>query len=610
MATTSTAQDRTKTPRGNMNPQLHKAAREGDIVLLTRLMASNNRPDLTSSLTPQGNTVLHIATKFGHQGIVKEIIKQTRWSALVSQSNSKGDTPLHIAARAGHLDLIKLLTPTLEEGAPWRTDARVAWKTSNLEGSTAVHEALKNGHGKIALRLLKFEKKHKLARRVNKAKESPLYLAAEAGMSTVVREIVAQDDFSSEGPDGQNPLHIAVIKGRIEVVKVLLESDRAEFMIKEEDGFEKTALHYASTIGYYGEVKTEVETRTKILSLLLEVNPSLAYVPDKNGDYPLLIATTRGPFEGIKIILEHCPDSAELVNKNEQNALHLAVIRKSEAVLQYLINRPEFKKLINEPDKEGNTPVHLATMTNSNEIVDMLSNCVGVDLAVTNNQGLTAMDLCGYTAEQQMIRDTLRKFGAVPSRHKWQELLFLPLHPPPPPLVPPPRPVPTILVSISSNLKSATKTLPIVTTLIATVTFAAAFTVPGGYNTTAPHEGMPVFIRKAALKAFVFSDILAFCSSMAATILLVYASACSNDEFLISSALKTSSYIAGVSVLATITAFMTGVYVLMPIESLWLAIIAISLGCAVPIFLIWYSEWLEAQTKALKKQNIKSLAIH
>ncbi|XXG69244.1 hypothetical protein AAC387_Pa06g2166 [Persea americana] len=159
--------------------------------------------------------------------------------------------------------------------------------------------------------------------------------------------------------------------------------------------------------GYYGEVKNEVESRTEILTLLLEANPSLASVPDKNGDYPLLIATTRGPFEVVKIILEHCPDSAELANKKEQNALHLAVIRKSEAVLQYLINRPQFKKLINVPNKEGNTPVHLATITNSNEIVDMLSNCEGVDLAVTNNQGLTAVDLCGYTAEHVLVFPTV-----------------------------------------------------------------------------------------------------------------------------------------------------------------------------------------------------------
>ena len=119
-----------------------------------------------------------------------------------------------------------------------------------------------------------------------------------------------------------------------------------------------------------------------------------------------------------------------------------------------------------------------------------------------------------------------------------------------------------------------------------------------------------MFIRKAALKAFVLSDTLAFCISMAAIILLVYANACSNDEFLISSALKTSSYIVGFSVLATITTFMTGVYVLILKESLWLAITTFSLGRAVPIFLIGYSEWLEAQRKALKKQKSKSLAIH
>lgn len=191
MASTRNTQDRTKTPRGNMNPQLHKAAREGDIGLLKSLMEGKSPPDLTRSLTPQGNTVLHIAVKFGHEGIVEEIIKMTQWSSLISLSNSKDDTPLHIAARAGHLGIIKLLTPTLEEGASWRKFAHVAWETSNLEGSTAIHEALKKGHGEVASHLLSFEEKHEVALRVNKAKESPLYLAAEAGLSGVVKEIVS-----------------------------------------------------------------------------------------------------------------------------------------------------------------------------------------------------------------------------------------------------------------------------------------------------------------------------------------------------------------------------------------------------------------------------------
>lgn len=63
----------------------------------------------------------------------------------------------------------------------------------------------------------------------------------------------------------------------------------------------------------------------------------------------------RGSFKAIKTILDRCRDSAELVNHSGENAFHLASTLKSEAVLQYLLNRTEFQKLINEPDNEGNT---------------------------------------------------------------------------------------------------------------------------------------------------------------------------------------------------------------------------------------------------------------
>ncbi|KAJ8627905.1 hypothetical protein MRB53_021212 [Persea americana] len=492
------------TQQENMDPRLYKAASEGDVALLQE---GDSPPDPTLSCTPQKNTALHIAVKSGHETIVKETQMIPRWASLISKTNFKGDTPLHMAARAGHLRVTQLLTPTLEEGTSWGNGATASevWTMKNLEGNTALHEALKRGHEEVALHLLRLEKR--LAHEVNDAKESPLYLAAEAGLLEVVNEILHGGEFSMEGPDGQNPLHIAAIKGRLEVVEILLNhaphSNQNNF-IRMVDDFGKTALHYASTIGCYGDVNSEVQIRTEILALLLKANPSLAYVPDKNGDYPLLIATIKAPFTAVTTILDHCPDSAELINKEGQNALHLAVRKKSEAVLQYLITRPEFQKIINEPDEEGNTPMHLATKTNSKEIVELLFHCEGVDLAVTNKNGLTALDMCGDTKEQLMMRDTLRKFGAVPSRHKWQELSFLPLHPPPPPLVLP-SPVPTLFVSISSNLKSAAQTLPIVTTLIATVTFAAAFTMPGGYKNDGLDEGMPVFIRKAALKAFVLS---------------------------------------------------------------------------------------------------------
>lgn len=48
--------------------------------------------------------------------------------------------------------------------------------------------------------------------------------------------------------------------------------------------------------------------------------------------------------------------------------------------------------------------MHLATVTHQNEIVELLFHCDGVDLAITNKEGFTPMDICGHsTAEQVLI---------------------------------------------------------------------------------------------------------------------------------------------------------------------------------------------------------------
>lgn len=196
-----------------MDPRLHKAAREGKIELLTSIMEGDSPPDrITFCLTPQKNTALHIAVRFVHQTIMKKMIQLQ--PSLISQPNSKGETPLHMAASAGHFSLTKLLTPTSEEGASSRELGSAALRTKNMDGSTAIHEALKKGHKKVALHLLiRFDQRMgELARDVNFTGESLLYLPAEAGLEEVVTEIMDMGNFRSKGHK-QTPLHIGVIKG-------------------------------------------------------------------------------------------------------------------------------------------------------------------------------------------------------------------------------------------------------------------------------------------------------------------------------------------------------------------------------------------------------------
>ncbi|XXG69271.1 hypothetical protein AAC387_Pa06g2184 [Persea americana] len=588
-----------------MDPKLYKAAMEGNLDVLLSIVEANEplEPYLTLCLTPQKNTPLHIAVEYGHQNIVEKVIQLC--SSLISQPNSKGDTPLHMAARASHLDLTKLLTPALNltEGNLVHQAAGVALRMRNLEGNNPIHEVLKKSHGKeaqkksheeVALHLLAFEERHELACKVNVAGESLLYLAAEAGLDRVVQKIIDSRDYSTGGPDGQNPLHIAVIKGRLGVVTILL--DKESNFIAQADHFGNTVLHYASARSYLRVLGDEDKDRhwsqegdqIKILKLLLKANPSLAYVPNRNGDYPLFIAIRKDFNRAINTILEHCPDSLELVNQKGQNAFHLALMEKHLFIIFGPQRKLAFKKLINEPDNDGNTPMHLATLTNQEGMVKDLIVEGAVDLTMSNKEGLTAMDICGYTEKEHPIRDALRKSGAVPGRHRWQER------------IPPPRQRRIKRVEISPEFKKlGLQTLPIITSLVATVTFAAAFTVPGGFKNDGPREGLPVFMRNAALQAFVLSDILAFCSSMAATVLLVYANARSEDPFKIHYALKTCYYISGVAIVATITAFVTAVCVLTSKESLWLAVTSLLLGSAVPLFLVCYIWFLKEREENL-----------
>eukprot|EP00268_Persea_americana_P002103 TRINITY_DN10622_c0_g1_i3.p1 TRINITY_DN10622_c0_g1~~TRINITY_DN10622_c0_g1_i3.p1 ORF type:complete len:253 (-),score=33.25 TRINITY_DN10622_c0_g1_i3:1506-2264(-) len=200
------------TPQDKMDARLHKAAREGNMELLTSILEENNPPDLTLSLTPQKNTALHIAVAFSHEQIVWEMIDLE--PSLISQPNSNGDTPLHIAAKAGNLSITKLLTTPLEEGVRRREAGAAALKMKNSDGYTPIHEALKKRHEQVAGRLLGFAGDIEAADDVSDAGESLFYLASEAGLSNFyISLMIGRDIFSTRGPNGQNPLHIAVITG-------------------------------------------------------------------------------------------------------------------------------------------------------------------------------------------------------------------------------------------------------------------------------------------------------------------------------------------------------------------------------------------------------------
>ncbi|KAH7843710.1 hypothetical protein Vadar_019845 [Vaccinium darrowii] len=72
------------------------------------------------------------------------------------------------------------------------------------------------------------------------------------------------------------------------------------------------------------------------------------------------------------------------------------------------------------------------------------------------------------------------------------------------------------------KLKSFINTMALVAALIATLTFAAAFTMPGGYNNSPANSGVATLVKKTALKVFILSDTLAMCCTAAPSLLCSY----------------------------------------------------------------------------------------
>lgn len=96
----------------------------------------------------------------------------------------------------------------------------------------------------------------------------------------------------------------------------------------------------------------------------------------------------------------------------------------------------------------------------------------------------------------------------------------------------------------------------LVAVLVATIAFAAAFQIPGGYQP----DGTPALMEEAAFKCFLVFDTIAFSFSVATVYFLFYAS---RDGFRGRSAFPyMSALLMVVSLIAMASAFVSGMYLI------------------------------------------------
>ncbi|KAK4539025.1 hypothetical protein RGQ29_032039 [Quercus rubra] len=264
--------------------------------------------------------------------------------------------------------------------------------------------------------------------------------------------------------------------------------DKFPNAIMKADDFGWTPLHYAA---YFGSLE--------VVKLFLENdNTSLAYERDKQGMSALHISAKRGHCDVMSAIIKKFPYTCELLDNRGRTALHLAAESGSTNAVKILLSSSAFQDLINEQENdEGNTAIHLAAIKRRYEVLLLVAGDKRVEKGATNKEGKTILDIIQLDEKFTWLEE-------IASLPEWwsrsRDLLSIE-----------PRKVQEGTGAANdANFKERYNYIILVTTLITTVTFAAAFQVPGGYD----DKGKPILLNNKRFKYFLIFDSLAFVTSI------------------------------------------------------------------------------------------------
>ncbi|KAK9949233.1 hypothetical protein M0R45_004766 [Rubus argutus] len=380
-----------------------------------------------------------------------------------------------------------------------------------------------------------------------KGMDRSLYEAAASGNVDFLKDIRGEDILFQKTPKNNNVLHIAAQFNQIVFFKEFPTHDiRSPPLFWATNNKGDTPMHVAARVGcdelvgfLIDHVKklhnigaaADVETgpadaeayngHPGVVILLVDADPELCCFTNNANESPLFLAIYKDFPNIASYILDESPASLSFDGINGVTALHAAVTRRSACkdIVKIMVSKnPE---MIRKVDELGWTPLHYAAFRGNVEatrsliggdssarlhlrqIWNVCSSCCGLrwphrtaDILIRDNIEREAIGRCnkklrilgrsiGVPIFQQYVRRDFRNWNHRRSRR---------LHPPTP-------------IATLEDESKKNETNLVVATLIATVTFAAALTMPGGFDNS---NGMAILHARILFTVFVLFDTISF----------------------------------------------------------------------------------------------------
>ncbi|CAI8044921.1 Ankyrin-3 [Geodia barretti] len=211
---------------------------------------------------------------------------------------------------------------------------------------------------------------------------------------------------------GKPPLYWAVVRGKLPLVKFLVEKFSCNPGFMTEHGG-ATLFHTACARGHLDVAR--------YLSTLRAVETD---APRKDGSTPLMAACFYGHLPILKFLVEelHCEPQVPVSCSAEGSLLHIALSKNDKAdIVRYLVSECGLDP--NALRKYGETPVHVACSTGNLEVVKYLGEELGCSLEVQDETGDTPLHLSSQNNHADVVKfliergckvDTVNKSGLTP----------------------------------------------------------------------------------------------------------------------------------------------------------------------------------------------------
>ncbi|GJW76847.1 ankyrin repeat-containing protein [Tanacetum coccineum] len=350
----------------------------------------------------------------------------------------------------------------------------------------------------------------------NKNDETALCLAATAGNIKMVEIMLKKNPglLTIEGSRGMLPLYMSALQGRHNTVKYLYAASKtvsSRFWTDEKWGwmllgcvecdFYDVALQIVKdhpelstdmSIGVLAR-KSDAFKRVEknLIRRIIHSRP-----PRENHEgilHPLrilFVAAEMGNTIFVIELLRAYPDLIWQKNDDKHTIFHIAVMHRHQGIYNLLYEIGSRKdRITDKEDINGNNMLHLVVLTT----VKMRSHTSGASL-------LMQRELLWFKEVEKMLPAHMRENKNRNDQTPYE--LFSEMN--------------TDLVTRGLDWM---KDCMVVATLIVTVAFAVAFTVPGAYDQT---HGLPIFIHHRTLLVFVIADAISLFFS--STSLLVFLS--------------------------------------------------------------------------------------